>query len=51
MSLLSFVLFFPILGALFLLFIPGWKSQLIKNIALNISLIQLFDISHTLGGI
>lgn len=38
MSLLSFVLFFPILGALFLLFIPGWKSQLIKNIALNISL-------------
>ena len=38
MSLLSFVLFFPFLGALFLLFIPGWKSQLIKNIALNISL-------------
>ena len=38
MSLLSFVLFFPVLGALFLVFIPGWKSQLIKNIALNISL-------------
>ena len=38
MSLLSFVLFFPVLGALFLLFIPGWKSHLIKNIALNISL-------------
>ena len=38
MSLLSFVLFFPLLGALFLLFVPSWKSQLIKNIALNISL-------------
>jgi len=38
MSILSFVLFFPVLGALFLLFIPGWKSHLIKNIALNISL-------------
>ena len=38
MSLLSFVLGLPILGALFLLFIPGWKSQLIKNIALNVSL-------------
>jgi len=38
MSLLSFVLFFPFFGALFLIFIPGWKSQLIKNIALNISL-------------
>lgn len=38
MSLLSLVLGLPILGALFLLFIPGWKSQLIKNIALNVSL-------------
>ena len=38
MSLLSFVLFFPFLGALFLIFIPEWKSQLIKNIALNVSL-------------
>ena len=38
MSLLSFVLLFPLLGCLVLLFIPGWKSQLIKNIALNISL-------------
>ena len=38
MSLLSFVLLFPLFGALFLLFIPGWKTQLIKNIALNISL-------------
>lgn len=38
MSLLSFVLLFPLFGALFLLFIPGWKTQLIKNIALNVSL-------------
>lgn len=38
MSLLSFVLIFPLFGALFLLFIPGWKTQLIKNIALNVSL-------------
>jgi proton-translocating NADH-quinone oxidoreductase chain M len=38
MSLLSFVLFFPFFGALSLIFIPGWKSQLIKNIALNVSL-------------
>lgn len=38
MSLLSFVLLFPLFGALFLLFIPGWKTQLIKNLALNISL-------------
>ena len=38
MSLLSFVLLFPLFGALFLLFIPGWKTQLIKNIDLNISL-------------
>lgn len=38
MSLLSFVLLFPLFGALFLLFIPSWKTQLIKKIALNISL-------------
>ena len=38
MSLLSFVLGFPIFGAVLLLFVPGWKSQLIKNIALNTSL-------------
>jgi proton-translocating NADH-quinone oxidoreductase chain M len=38
MSLLSFVLLFPLVGCIVLLFIPGWKSQLIKNIALNISL-------------
>ena len=38
MSLLSFVLLFPLFGALFLLFLPGWKTQLIKNLALNISL-------------
>lgn len=40
MSLLSLVLGFPFFGALFLLFIPGWKSQLIKNIALNVSLLN-----------
>lgn len=40
MSLLSFVLIFPLLGSIILLFIPGWKSKLIKNIALNISLLN-----------
>ncbi len=39
MSLLSFVLGLPLFGALILLFIPSWKSQLIKNVALNISLL------------
>jgi len=40
MSLLSFILVFPVLGSLILLFVPGWKSKLIKNIALNISLLN-----------
>ena len=39
MSLLSIILFLPLIGVLVLLFIPNWKTQLIRNIALNISLI------------
>jgi len=39
MSLLSLVLAFPLFGAILLLFIPHWKTQLIRNVALNISLI------------
>lgn len=40
MSLLSLVLGLPLLGALLLLWIPGWKSQLLKTIALNVSLLN-----------
>lgn len=39
MSLLSTVLLLPLLGVFILLFIPNWKVQLIRNIALNTSLI------------
>jgi proton-translocating NADH-quinone oxidoreductase chain M len=39
MSLLSFVLGLPLFGAFVLFFIPSWKSQLIKNVALNVSLV------------
>jgi proton-translocating NADH-quinone oxidoreductase chain M len=39
MSLLSTVLSLPLLGVFILLFIPNWKVQLIRNIALNTSLI------------
>ena len=39
MSLLSFVLILPLIGVIFLLFVPHWKTQLIRNIALNISLL------------
>ena len=39
MSLLSTVLLLPLIGVFILLFIPNWKVQLIRNIALNTSLI------------
>src|SRR6476620_626734 len=39
MSLLFFVLILPLIGVIFLLFVPHWKTQLIRNIALNISLL------------
>jgi proton-translocating NADH-quinone oxidoreductase chain M len=39
MSLLLFVLFFPLVGACCLLFIPSWKHKSIRSIALYISLI------------
>lgn len=39
MSLLSTVLLLPLIGVLILLFVPNWKVQLIRNIALNTSLI------------
>jgi proton-translocating NADH-quinone oxidoreductase chain M len=39
MSLITTVLLLPILGIFLLLFIPNWKTQLIKNIALHTSLI------------
>lgn len=39
MSLLSIILLLPILGVLVLMFIPSWKTQLIRTIALNTSLI------------
>jgi proton-translocating NADH-quinone oxidoreductase chain M len=39
MSLLSFVLILPLIGVILLLFVPHWKTQLIRNIALNISLL------------
>ena len=39
MSLITTVLLLPLIGIFFLLFIPSWKSQLIKNVALNTSLI------------
>ena len=39
MSILSLVLFLPIFGVFLLLFIPHWKTQLIRNIALNVSLV------------
>ncbi len=39
MSLISSVLLLPLLGVFILLFVPSWKVQLIRNIALNTSLI------------
>lgn len=39
MSILSLVLVLPLFGVFTLLFIPHWKTQLIRNIALNVSLI------------
>jgi proton-translocating NADH-quinone oxidoreductase chain M len=38
MSLLSLVLGLPLIGAFFILFIPGWKSHFIKTISLYFSL-------------
>jgi proton-translocating NADH-quinone oxidoreductase chain M len=38
MSLLSLVLTLPLIGVIILLFVPHWKTQLIRNIALNFSL-------------
>ena len=39
MSLISTILFLPLLGVLILLFIPNWKIQLIRRITLNTSLL------------
>ena len=39
MSLISLVLLLPLVGVFILLFTPSWKLQLIKNIALNFSLL------------
>ena len=39
MSILSLVLVLPLFGVFTLLFIPHWKTQLIRNIALNASLV------------
>jgi proton-translocating NADH-quinone oxidoreductase chain M len=39
MSLLSIVLTLPLIGVILLLFVPHWKTQLIRNIALNVSLL------------
>ena len=38
MNLLHIVLVVPIFGALLLLFVPGWKPQLLKTLALSVSL-------------
>ena len=37
MSILVSIIFIPIIGALILFFVPNWKTQLIKSIALNVS--------------
>ena len=39
MSLISLTLLLPLVGVFFLLFTPSWKFQLIRNIALNFSLL------------
>lgn len=39
MSLISTLLFLPFFGVLILLFVPNWKTQLIRRIALNTSLL------------
>lgn len=39
MSLISTLLFLPLLGVLILFFVPNWKIQLIRRIALNTSLL------------
>lgn len=39
MSLISITLLLPLVGVFFLLFTPNWKFQLIRNIALNFSLL------------
>ena len=39
MSLISLTLLLPLVGVFFLLFTPNWKFQLIRNIALNFSLL------------
>jgi proton-translocating NADH-quinone oxidoreductase chain M len=39
MSLISTLLFLPLLGVFILFFVPNWKTQLIRRIALNTSLL------------
>ena len=39
MSLISTLLILPLVGVLILLFVPNWKPQLIRRIALNTSLL------------
>jgi NADH:ubiquinone oxidoreductase subunit 4 (subunit M) len=39
MFLISAILLVPLLGVLVLLFVPSWKIQLIRRIALNTSLL------------
>ena len=39
MSLISTILFLPLCGVFILLFVPNWKIQLIRRIALNTSLL------------
>ena len=39
MSLISTLLFLPLFGVFILLFVPNWKTQLIRRIALNTSLL------------
>nr|YP_010248074.1 NADH dehydrogenase subunit 4 [Micractinium variabile]AGZ19401.1 NADH dehydrogenase subunit 4 [Chlorella sp. ArM0029B]QTK15925.1 NADH dehydrogenase subunit 4 [Micractinium variabile] len=39
MSLISTILFLPLAGVFLLLFVPNWKTQLIRRIALNTSLL------------
>jgi proton-translocating NADH-quinone oxidoreductase chain M len=39
MSILLWIFFLPLVGCIFLLFIPSWNSRLIRRIALNFSVI------------
>ena len=40
MSLLVWILLFPLLGVFFLLFVPSWNHKWIQNIAFNVSLLN-----------